>query len=157
MEPKYDWDAGEYLELDRGPLAQLVSGAISDGTLLETLQAAAKQVEPRLDLEDERLPERDESPDGLSVPLMFGCLGDGELQIEVCPAAPTAGWALAWVRHLSEVQVAGEYSVGSGHRSNQRTTGRLPIERARTRASSGSSKRATLARAAVIRPWVGSP
>jgi hypothetical protein len=70
--------------------------------LLNALSASAEGAMPVVDEGEDLLPARQEPSDGHRIPEMFGYLGDGELQVEVCPSAPTAGWALAWVRHVRE-------------------------------------------------------
>jgi len=55
-----------------------------------------------VDSDEDPLPAIDEEPDGIPTPTMYGWLGDGEAQVEICESAPTAGWALAWLQHVVE-------------------------------------------------------
>ncbi|MEJ7783758.1 MAG: hypothetical protein WKF96_03070 [Solirubrobacteraceae bacterium] len=80
------------------PLLSEVQQLLADESLRATLGGVAARVEPVLDEADEPLPERTTAEH--RVPRMYGYEGDGELQVEVCPSAPTPGWALAWVRRI---------------------------------------------------------
>ncbi len=100
VEPEWDESGERTIEPDRGPEGTTVRKCLAEGALGAVLQAAAARTTPSNDESDDGLPEREARPDKLSLPTMYGWEGDGEVQVAVCPSAPTAGWGLAWLQHL---------------------------------------------------------
>lgn len=102
VDAEYHEDIGEWIEPDRGRRGLVVRQAVADGTLRKSLSQQAAQTKSEVESDEDPLCTIDEGPDGIPTPTMYGWLGDGEAQVEICESAPTAGWALAWLQHVIE-------------------------------------------------------
>ena len=100
VEPEWHDDRERWIEPDRGQVGEAVREALSDGTLRAGLEAIAGRSAPSRDESTDGLPDRNGQSEDLPLPTLYGFEGDGEVQVEVCASAPTAGWALAWLQHL---------------------------------------------------------